>query len=78
MCTNHLKKKYYSEAQALQWAIHIAKGLNYLHTARPKVSAWLHDHRVARIAEIAPGFCGLSVHCVNDLTLGIRWVKVSD
>ncbi|KAK9918987.1 hypothetical protein WJX75_008520 [Coccomyxa subellipsoidea] len=37
MCTNHLKKKYYSEAQALQWAIHIAKGLNYLHTARPKV-----------------------------------------
>jgi hypothetical protein len=73
MCTNHLKKKYYSEAQALQWAIHIAKGLNYLHTARPKVSAWLHDHRVARIAEIAPGFCGhFSTLCQRPLTLGIN------
>lgn len=44
MCTNHLKKKYYSEAQALQWAIHIAKGLKYLHSAKPKVSARLLYH----------------------------------
>ncbi|CAL8471285.1 g10827 [Coccomyxa elongata] len=37
MCTNHLRKKYYSEIQALHWAIQIAKGLKYLHTAKPMV-----------------------------------------
>ncbi|KAK9918800.1 hypothetical protein WJX75_007031 [Coccomyxa subellipsoidea] len=37
MCTHHLRKKHYSEAQALQWAIQIAKGLKYLHAAKPTV-----------------------------------------
>lgn len=41
MCTNHLRKKHYSEIQALQWAIQIAKGLKYLHTAKPMVCAIL-------------------------------------
>lgn len=37
MCTNHLRKKHYTHAQALQWAIQIARGLKYLHTSKPKV-----------------------------------------
>jgi serine/threonine protein kinase len=41
MCTHHLRKKHYSEAQALQWAIQIAKGLKYLHAAKPTVSDWM-------------------------------------
>lgn len=44
MCTNHLKKKHYTEAQALQWAIQIAKGLRYLHSAKPKVCAGISMH----------------------------------
>ncbi len=38
MRTSHLKHKHYSQEQGLQWLIHIAKGLKYLHTARPMAS----------------------------------------
>jgi len=50
MCTNHLKKKHYTEAQALQWAIEIAKGLRYLHSAKPKVCAGISMHLQLSVA----------------------------
>ena len=37
MCHAHTKRKHYSQEQALEWMIQIAKGLRYLHTAKPKV-----------------------------------------
>ena len=38
MTTAHLHKKHYSQDQGLAWLIQIAKGLKYLHTARPVAS----------------------------------------
>ena len=38
MTTSHLHKKHYSQEQGLRWLIQIAKGLKYLHTARPVAS----------------------------------------
>ena len=37
MCTNHQKRKHYSEEQALRWMIQVAKGLKYLHSTKPQV-----------------------------------------
>ncbi|CAK0785797.1 hypothetical protein CVIRNUC_009008 [Coccomyxa viridis] len=37
MCHAHTKRKHYSQEQALEWMIQIAKGLRYLHTSKPKV-----------------------------------------
>ena len=33
----HHARKHYSQEQALEWIIQIAKGLRYLHTSKPKV-----------------------------------------
>ena len=35
----HHARKHYSQEQALEWIIQIAKGLRYLHTSKPKVHA---------------------------------------
>lgn len=34
-----MRHKHYSQEQGLQWLIHMAKGLKYLHTARPMASS---------------------------------------
>ena len=37
MQTSHLRRRHYSQEQGLAWMVQVAKGLKYLHSARPMV-----------------------------------------
>ena len=51
MCHAHTKRKHYSQEQALEWMIQIAKGLRYLHTSKPKVLPILSSLEASKHAE---------------------------
>ena len=57
----HHARKHYSQEQALEWIIQIAKGLRYLHTSKPKVHAFLCER--TRLS------CTFAAECCEELSL---------